>query len=113
MYERIRSKSEKQVMIDIKILNFIGIMAEQLENCCKVKSGYKINTKNTIDLLFTQLLHIILYKKLTKETRTKRIQVMEIIATTVEQIRKDRKYQRRRVFPSTKWNINGNRFGLG
>lgn len=113
MYERIRSKSEKQVMIDIKILNFIGIVSGCLEKYCKPKAGHKINFKNLLELLFTHLLHIILYKKITKDIFAKILSIMEIITTTVEIIRKKRRYQRRRVFPSTKWNINGNRFGTG
>lgn len=113
LYEKIRSKSEHQVMIDIKIANFIGIVSAQLENFGKIKDGYKINTKNTLELLHTQLLHLFIYKKKTKEIMTQILTIMNIIVTTIEKIRKKRMYPRIRVFPSTKWNVNGNRFGPG
>ena len=48
LYNNIRSKTKKQLMIDIKILNFISILLGQIENACKVKDGSKINTKNAI-----------------------------------------------------------------
>lgn len=113
LYERIRSKSEHQVMIDVKIANFIGIISAQIENFGKVKDGHKINTKNTLELLHTQLLHLFIYKKKTKEIMTQILSIMNIIVSTVEKIRKRRKYPRIRVFPSTKWNVNGNRYGPG
>lgn len=113
LYERIRSKSEHQVMIDIKIANFIGIVSAQLEKFGKVKNGYKINTKNTLELLHTQLLHLFIYKKKTKEIMTQILSIMNIIVTTVEKIRKKRRYPRIRIFPATKWNVNGNRYGPG
>lgn len=113
LYNNIRSKTKKQLMIDIKILNFISILLGQIENACKVKDGSKINTKNAIELLYTNLLKMLLYKKMTKENLSKIYTIINVIATTVELIRKNRYHERRRISPSTKWNINGNRYGFG
>lgn len=113
MYEKIRSKSEKQVMIDIKILNFIGIVSAQLENFGKPKAGYKINTKNALELFHTHLIHLFIYKKMTKNVMSQVTSIMKIIVSTVEKIRKRRTFPRRRITPSTKWNVNGNRYGPG
>jgi glycerol-3-phosphate responsive antiterminator len=111
LYNNIRSKTKIQLMIDIKILNFIAILTGQLENSCKVKKGSKINTKNTTEMIYTDLLKIIMYKNMTKEFLSKIYTIIGIISTTVELIRKNRYHKRRRISPSTKWNINGNRYG--
>ena len=37
LYNNIRSKTKEQVLIDVKILNFISILVEQIENACKCK----------------------------------------------------------------------------
>ena len=95
LYNNIRSKTKKQLMIDIKILNFISILLGQIENACKVKDGSKINTKNTIELLYTNLLKMLLYKKMTKENLSKIYTIINVIATTVELIRKNRYHERR------------------
>ena len=82
-------------MIDIKILNFISILLGQIENACKVKDGSKINTKNAIELLYTNLLKMLLYKKMTKENLSKIYTIINVIAITVELIRKNRYHERR------------------
>jgi len=37
LYNNIRSKTKEQVLIDVKILNFISILVGQIENACKCK----------------------------------------------------------------------------
>ena len=113
LYNNIRSKTKKQVLIDVKILNFISILLGQIEDACKVKNGCKINSKNTIELLYTDLLKLFLYKNMSNENLSKIYGIIGIIAITVELIRKNRYYKRRRITPSTKWNIYGNRYCAG
>lgn len=50
---------------------------------------------------------------MTKENLSKIYNIISVIASTVELIRKNRYYKRRRISPSTKWNVNGNRYGFG
>ena len=113
LYNNIRSKTKKQVMIDVKIFNFISILLGQLENACKVEHGCKINSKNTIELLYTDLLKKFLYENMTNENMSKIFDIIGIIATTVELVRKNRYHERKRISPSTKWNIYGNRYCAG
>lgn len=113
MYNNIRSKTREQVIIDVKILNFISILSGQLENACKTIPQCKINSKNTIELLYVYLLKLFLYKNMTKENLSKIYDILDIIATTVEKVRKNRSHKRIRLTPSTKWNIYGNKYGTG
>lgn len=113
MFNNIRSKTKVQLMIDIKILNFISILIGQIENVCKVNKNRKINTKNTIELLYTDLLKIMLYKNMTKENLSTIYNIIGVMAITTELIRNNRYHKRLRISPSTKWNVNGNRYGNG
>lgn len=113
LYNNIRSRTKKQVLIDVKILNFISILLGQIEDACKVNNGCKINSKNTIELLYTDLLKLLLYKNMSNENLSKIYGIIGIIAITVELIRKNRYYKRRRITPSTKWNIYENRYCAG
>ena len=110
LYNNIRSKREPQVMIDIQILNFVSLVLSQIENICKVEKNLKINSKNTISLFYSELLKYFLYKNMTAENLMFICRILNIIATTTEPIRKGRHYKRIRKKPSTKWNINGNRY---
>ena len=113
MFNNIRSKTKVQLMIDIKILNFISILIGQIENVCKVNKNRKINKKNTIELLYTDLLKIMLYKNMTKENLSTIYNIIGVMAITTELIRNNRYHKRLRISPSTKWNVNGNRYGNG
>lgn len=97
-------------MIDVKMLNFVSIILCQIENICKTEQGKKINSTNTIALFYSELLKSFLYKNMTKENLAFICCVMNIIATAIEPIRKGRHFKRIRKKPSTKWNINGNRY---
>lgn len=110
LYDNIRSKKESQVMIDVKMFNFVSIILCQIENICKTEQGKKINSTNTIALFYSELLKSFLYKNMTKENLAFICCVMNIIATAIEPIRKGRHFKRIRKKPSTKWNINGNRY---
>ena len=113
LFNHIRSKKENQVLIDIKILNFVALIVSQIENICKTDETRKINSKNTIELFFARLLERFLYKNMTNENLSIICSIINIIAKTTELIRIGRHYKRKRVKPSTKWNIYGNRYGNG
>mgnify|MGYP000861780615 CR=1 FL=1 len=100
-------------MIDAKILNFNAILLGYIECICKEKDGCKINSKNTVELFYTEILKNILYKNMTKENLTEIYFILEIVATTVELIRKDRYFKRQRIKPATKWGKNGNKYENG
>ena len=113
LYNNIRSKTKQQVMIDIKILNFNAILLGYIEYICKEKEGCKINSKNTVELFYTRILEKFLYKNMTKENLAEIYFIFEIVATTVELIRKNRHFKRRRIKPCTKWGKNGNKYENG
>ena len=93
------------------MLNLVSIVLGQIENICKTEQGKKINSTNTIALFYSELLKSFMYKNMTKENLAFICCVINIIATAVESIRKGRHFKLVRKKPSTKWNINGNRYG--
>jgi NADH:ubiquinone oxidoreductase subunit K len=113
MYNKLRSKTEKQIMIDVKILNFIGILIASLESVGVIDRKKKINTKNVIEILHNRLLHPIIYEEMTPEMLNNIFRIVSIVLAVTELVRKNRIHKRIRVSPSTKWNAYGNRYGGG
>lgn len=111
LYNKLRSKTEQQILIDVKILNFISILIAGLENAGTNNKKKKTNTKNVIEILHSNLLHLIIYEKMTQCTLDKLFTIMSIVLFVTELVRKNRNYRRVRVSPSTKWNVHGNRYG--
>ena len=109
LYNNIRSKTEKQVTIDVKILNIVGMLLGYIENIKKYDNE-KVNSKNAISLFYDKLLQLFLYGKKTKEAINKICDIIGVIIETVELIRKNRNYKRIRILPSTKWNCYGIRY---
>jgi len=59
MYDKIRSKTEKQVNFDVRIINFVNILASLIENIKRSDDKKtKVNSKNAIDITITKLLHL-------------------------------------------------------
>ena len=114
LFNGIRSVTDKQVCLDIKMVIFIGILTACIESFQDLsKKNKKINTKNTIDILVKKLLYLMLYKNKTKKMINMLTDIIDILYTVTTKIVKNRSCPRRRVSPSTKWNANGNRYGPG
>jgi hypothetical protein len=73
------------------------------------KDNYKINGKNCLEILVTDLLFFLLYKKKTKKMINLLLDRINDISLTLITCRKNRSFERKRITPSTKWNINGNK----
>ena len=112
LYNNIRSKNHNSFLVDIEAIRFVSIISSFIEYLGKdcIKSKTKINSKNCLDVLYKHLLVLILYGKNNECCHKEICRIIGIIYKTVTQIIKNRFYTRRRVTPSTKWNINGNRY---
>jgi len=110
LFDVIRSKSKNQIILDVCIINFIGLLVSMIENLGKRYKNKKVHTKNTIYIIMYKLLNLLLYKNRNIEEI---MRIIAIIISTYEILRQNRKFKRIRKFPSTKWNIYGNRYGAG
>lgn len=111
--EDIRSKNYNSFLVDIECIRFISIVSSIIEYIGQttLRQNTKINSKNCLKLLFERLLRPMLYYENNETTRKYICLVIGIIYRSVVDIVKGRRYKRKRVKPSTKWNINGNRYG--
>lgn len=109
----IRSKNYNSLLVDIETIRFMSIISSFIEYLGKydIKSGTKINSKNCLDILYKRLLYLMLFEHDDEYKQKNICMIIGIIYKTVVQIIKNRSYERKRVSPSTKWNIHGNRYG--
>jgi hypothetical protein len=111
--QNIRSKNYNSFLVDTECIRFISIVSSFIEYLGEnnLKENTKINSKNCLKVLYERLLIPMLYSENNETTRKYICFVIGIIYRTIISIVKGRSHKRRRVKPSTKWNINGNRFG--
>ena len=64
-----------------------------------------------MDVLNRKLLYFMMYGENDEHCYKNICRIIGVIYKTVTNIVKNRCYERKRVTPSTKWNINGNRYG--
>ena len=108
----IKSKSENSVTQDIYIHNLIFIITGYIkyhleEDICE---NYNINVTSLLKILINKILYLFLYKNSTSKNIDEIIRIFDIIKESLIYVRTDRHYKRIRYKPSTKWNINGNRY---
>lgn len=113
LYNNIRSKKHNSLLVDIESIRFMSIISSFIEYLGKgnIKSRTKINSKNCIGVLYKKLLYLLFFGGNTEYVYKNICRIVGVIYKTVIQIVKNRRYDRIRVKPSTKWNINGNRYG--
>lgn len=105
----IRSKKYNSFLVDIETIRFMSIMSSIIEYFGKndLEFKKKFNTTNCIHVLYRKLINLIFFSKNEIEI----CRVLGIIYKKIISIIENRSYSRKRVKPSTKWNMNGNRFG--
>ena len=113
LYNGIRSKKYNSLLVDIESIRFISIISSFIEYLGKdaIKSRTKINSKNCLDILHKKMLYLLLFEPNCEYKNKAICRIIGIIYKSVIQIIKNRVYERKRISPSTKWNINGNRYG--
>ena len=113
LHNGIRSKNYNSLLVDIESVRFMSLISSFIEYVGKddIKLRTKINSKNCLDVLQKKLLYLILFKEDGEYKKKTICRIIGIIYKTVIKIIKNRVYERKRVSPSTKWNINGNRYG--
>ncbi len=114
LFDRIRSKTFDQVIIDIKMINFVNLLSSYIENMKKNKNkDRKVNGKNTCDLTIKKLLYLLIYKKKTKIIMQSITEIIEIILNVIIIGMKGRNFKRIRKMPLSKWYHGGVRFKKG
>lgn len=113
LHNGIRSKNYNSLLVDIESVRFMSLISSFIEYVGKddIKLRTKINSKNCLDVLQKKLLYLILFEEDGEYKKKTICRIIGIIYKTVIKIIKNRVYERKRVSPSTKWNINGNRYG--
>jgi hypothetical protein len=114
LFNNIRSKTYNSFLTDIETIRFLSIVSSYLKNVgnSDIYVSKKINGKNLITQLFNKLLYLFFYGCKSKKEYNKKIKIIiNVIFKTLVEIVKNRSYERKRLFPSTKWNKNGNRYG--
>lgn len=98
------------VQIDVKSINYVSLLISYIELIADKSQTHKINTTNNLDLTVHRLLYLLFYKRKTKKVLLLMYEIIEIIHNTLVKIVKDRSYKRATKKPSTKFNMNGNRY---
>ncbi len=110
LYGNVRTKTYNSLMVDIECIRFITILAAIIEYIGKEnKSRKKINSKNSIEKLYSHLLIKIIYNKNNNESNNELCRIVGIICKTITIIIKNRSYDRIRINPKSKWDANGTR----
>ena len=109
---QLKSKNKNSINQDISIHNFIFIIAAYLKFLIQkdLDETLKINMKNMLNTTINELLYLLIYKTTTKSTINKIIRILEITKGVTVKIHNNRKYERVRKRPSTKWCPFGNKF---
>lgn len=115
----LKSKNKLFILQDLAIIQTIYIitsyikflLSEVNKKIKKINKNYEISTKDCIDHVLNKILYQMIFKKSTKKVKLIINKELEIIAKTIYYNVEDRHYEHVRIFPSTKWNKNGNRFG--
>lgn len=109
----IRSKKYESFLTDLESVFFMSIISSLIEYLGKdtIKMKTKINSKNCLNLLYTDLLYLIVHAHYNKRTKEEICRIMGIIYKFVTDVICGRSHERVRVSPSSKWNEHGNRYG--
>lgn len=111
--KELQSKSENKIKQDIAAHHLIFIINSYLDQIVSNsidKKKYKINTKNSLDLICSKIFYNLFYKKSTIMAISKFSFILKQIRKHLVLIKKNRKYKRVKIKPSTKWNEHGNRY---
>ncbi len=116
LFDRIRSKTNDQVIIDIKMINFVNLLSSYIENMKNIdnkNNDKKVNGKNACDITIKKLLYLLMYKKKTKIIMKSIIEIIEIILDVIVTAKRGRNFKRIRKMPTPKWYHGGVRFKKG
>lgn len=109
---RIRSKTKKQVELDVKFIFFIDIISSYIANLDRDNNklnNKKVDLTNCIDLLITYGLSKFLNNN--SSIKIEKIKKLtKIIINKKNPVQKNRKFIRKRIFPSSKWTRYGRIF---
>jgi hypothetical protein len=101
----ISSQDENKVSQDIYIHNIIFLLSSFFKNQIKVllPDNQYINTKNLFNLITNNIIHLVLYKKITDTTKK---HISKIISSLLKRpiiSEPNRNYERIRIKPIGKW----------
>lgn len=108
----IKSKSENSVTQDICIHNLIFIISGYIKYHLEedLSEKYSITVTSLLKIIINKVLYLTLYKNSTVKNIDELLRIFNIIKESLIYVRPSRHYKRIRYKPSTKWNINGNRY---
>ncbi len=116
LFDRIRTKTNDQVLIDIKMINFVNLLSSHIENMKNFdnkNNDKKVNGKNACDLTIKKLLYLLMYKRKTKIIMKSIVEIIEIILDVIVTAKCGRNFKRMRKMPAPKWYHGGVRFKKG
>lgn len=113
LYNNVRSKNYNSLLVDIESIRFVSICTAFIEYLGKdsIKSRTKINSKNCLQVFYEELIYPILFGEDNERNYKNICRILGVIYKIITYIVENRNYERKRISPSTKWNINGNRYG--
>ena len=113
LYNNVRSKNYNSLLVDIESIRFVSICTAFIEYLGKdsIKYRTKINSKNCLQVFYEELICPILFGEDNERNYKNICRILGVIYKIITYIVENRNYERKRISPSTKWNINGNRYG--
>jgi len=113
LHGNIKSKKENTFLLDIECIRFVVLISSIIEHfgSSVINRLTKINSKNCIELLYDDLMQLLLYQTKDQKTWKEICRIIGIIYKKVNNIILGRFEPRVRKSPSTKWNHKGNRYG--
>lgn len=112
--KELKSKNYNTLMQDILIHNFIFIVSSFFQYILQkdINTYFKINTKNMLCITINELLYLIIYKNATRRNLNEIMRILKIAQSTVIPKYTNRKYERVKKRPSSKWCQHGNKFKM-